>query len=111
MALRDQTPKRIVGPVAMSAANSTLGSAVAAGKRQIIKQVVIVNTGTSQRTVQVAIGTSATGANRFIDLPLAGRETLVFNTSLPLEVGEQLNANQGTGTDCTITVSAVEQTL
>jgi hypothetical protein len=38
-------------------------------------------------------------------------ETVAFNLALVLEAAETINGAQGTGTDCTITISGVEQSI
>lgn len=90
MASGDRTEKRLVGPVAFTASNATVGSAVGSGYTWIAKQVIITNTDGVERIFYLAIGSAATAANRiFSALPIAAGDTIVFDTALVLTQTEQ----------------------
>lgn len=90
MASGDRTEKRLVGPVALTASNATVGSAVGSGFTWVAKQIIITNTDGIDRLVYLAIGTAATTANRiFSALPIAANDTLVLDTALVLTQTEQ----------------------
>jgi hypothetical protein len=111
MAIGEPILKRFAGPAAMAAADAVLAT-VGAGKRWIVKQVVIVNNNTTTtRTVLLAKGTTATAGNRWLSFPIPPGETAAFNLALVLEAADTINGAQGTGTDCTVTISGVEQSI
>lgn len=90
MASGDRVEKRLVGPVALTTSNATVGSAVGAGKQWTIKQVVITNTNGVDAVVYLAIGTAATASNRVLSgMPIAAYDTIVWDTALVLEAAEQ----------------------
>lgn len=111
MAELDLTPKRLAGPAAMAAANAVIAT-VPAGKRWIVRQIIIANTGAATRTILLAVnGTSATAANRIPAGPVPGGDGLVVNVTLPLEATETFQGTQQAGTDCTITLVGIEMDL
>lgn len=91
MAVGDRTEKRMVGPVALTTSNATVGSAVPANRQWVTKQFVITNTNSVEALVYLAIGTAATASNRVLSaLAIAGNDTVVWDTALVLDAGEQL---------------------
>lgn len=89
MAVGDRTEKRLVGPVALTASNATVGSAVPTSYQWTTKQIVICNTDGTDRLVYLAIGTAATASNRFVSaLPVAAYDTVIIDTALVLNAGE-----------------------
>lgn len=109
MAAAEPILKRLAGPAAMAAANAVIVT-VGVGKRWLLKQAIFVNTNaTTTRIVQVAKGTSATAANRFITVAIPPGDTAIVNLAMVLEAAETIEGNQGTGTDVTATFVGVEQ--
>ena len=92
MAVGDRSEKRLVGPVALTATpNTTVGIAVPASRVWVIKQFVICNTSGIDRLLYLAVNTSATVGNRvFSGLPIAGGDTIIWDTALTMTAGEQL---------------------
>lgn len=112
MAELDLTPKRLSGPAAMAAANATIAT-VPAGKRWVVRQIIIVNTNTTTtRNILLAVnGTSATAANRIAQPSIPPADTVIINCTLPLEAAETLQGTQQSGTDATITLVGIEMDL
>lgn len=91
MAAGDRTEKRMVGPVALTTSNATVGSAVPANRQWTTKQFIITNTNTIDVLVYLAIGTAATASNRVLSaLPVGANDTVVWDTALVLDAAEQL---------------------
>lgn len=91
MAAGDRTETRLVGPVSLPTSNGTVGNAVASSRVWVIKQITLCNASGADAIVTLAIGTTATTANRFMsNLPLAASNTAVFDTGIVLTAGEQL---------------------
>ena len=104
MAVGDRTEARLVGPVALTASNATVGSAVPSSRVWVIKQFVICNTDGSDRLVYLAVGTAATAGNRlFSALPIAAGDTIIWDTALTLTAGEQLYGYADTGSVVSVT--------
>ena len=107
------TQKRLFGPSAAvtTATDTTAGRyLVPSATTTIVKQIILCNTASTSATVQVAVGTTATAANRIIsDMTLAANETASFNASLVLATTEKLFF-VASATSVTITVNGVEET-
>lgn len=107
------TQKRLFGPAAAvtSATDDSTGRyLVPTSTTAIIKQIILCNTNSSSGTVKVAVGTTATAANRILsDLTVAANETVSFNCSLVMAAGEKLFF-AASATSITITVNGVEET-
>lgn len=111
MASGDRTEKRLVGPVALTNSNATIGASVASGYTWVAKQVIITNTDGVDRLVYLAIGTAATSANRiFSGLPIAAYDTVVFDTALVLTQTEQFYGYSDSGSVVNVTVVGWEKT-
>jgi hypothetical protein len=106
------TQKRLFGPAAAVTSptdDATGRYVVPTATTTIVKQILFCNTSSSAGTVRLAVGTTATAANRIIsDLTVAGNETISFNCSLVMTAAEKLFfvAN---ATTMTITVNGVEE--
>ena len=110
MAVGDRTEKRLVGPVALSNTNATVGSAVGASKVWVTKQIIICNTDLIDRLVYLAIGTAATAANRFVSaLPIAGADVVVLDTALVMTAAEQFYGYSDSGSVVTVTIVGWEK--
>lgn len=88
MAVGDRTEKRLGGPTQLGTTTTTLGT-VPAARNWVIKQIIICNTDTVDRTFTLSIGTAATAANRLISsLPIGANDIMVFDTALVLTAAE-----------------------
>lgn len=91
MAVGDRVETRLVGPVSLATSNTAIGSAVAANRVWVIKQITICNASGADAIATLAIGTADTTSNRFMsNLPLATSNTAVFDTGIVMTAGEQL---------------------
>lgn len=110
MAVGDRTEKRLVGPVALTASNATVGSAVGATKVWVTKQIIFCNTDGADRLVYLAIGTAATAANRiFSALPIAAGDTVVLDCALVVNSNEQFYGYSDSASVVTVTVNGWEK--
>ncbi len=110
MAVGDRTEKRLVGPVALTASNATVGSAVPANYQWTVKQVIVCNTDGSDRLAYMAIGSAATAANRFMSaMPIAASDTVVLDTALVLNAGEYFYGYGDAGSVLSVTVVGWEK--
>lgn len=88
MAVGDRTEKRLGGPTQLGTTTTTLGT-VPSARNWVIKQIIICNTDTVDRTFTLSIGTAATAANRLISsLPIGANDIMVFDTALVLTAAE-----------------------
>ena len=109
MAIGDRTESRLGGPVQLGTTTTTIVTA-AAGYADIVKQIVICNTDTVDRTVTLAIGSAATAANRLMsNLPIGANDTIVFDTAIVLAAGETLQGLSDTASKVTVTVVGWEK--
>ena len=106
------TQKRLFGPAAAvttATDDSTGRYVVPSATTTIVKQIILCNTAASSATVKVAVGTTATAANRILsDITLAANETVSFNASLVMAATEKLFFT-ASATSVTITVNGVEE--
>lgn len=90
MAVGDRTEARLGGPTQLGTTTTTICTA-ATGYAEVIKQIIICNTDTVDRTITLAIGTAATAANRLMSqLPIGANDIMVFDTAIVLAAGETL---------------------
>jgi hypothetical protein len=92
MAVGDRNETRFFGPATLGATSAGLGSGVVpSGQVWVVKQITLCNVSAIDRLVYMAVGTTDTLANRFFSaLPLAGFDTLVWDTGLVLNAGERI---------------------
>lgn len=92
MAVGDRNETRFFGPVTLGATSAGLGSGVVpSGQVWVVKQITLCNVSAIDRLVYMGVGTTDTPANRFFSaLPLAGFDTLVWDTGLVLTAGERI---------------------
>lgn len=110
MAVGDRTEKRLVGPVALTASNATVGSAVPSSRVWVVKQIAICNTDGNDRIVYLAVGSAATAANRlFSALPIAAGDTIIWDTALVMTATEQFYGYADTGSVVTVTAVGWEK--
>lgn len=106
------TQKRLFGPAAAVTSPTDDGTGrylVPSATTTIVKQVVFCNTAATTATVRVAIGTTATAANRIIsDLTVEGNETVTFNCNVVMAATEKLFL-VANATTVTITVNGIEE--
>jgi hypothetical protein len=90
MASGDRTEARLGGPIQLGTTTTTICTA-ASGRTEVIKQIIICNTDTVDRTVTLAIGSAATAANRIMSaVPIGANDIMVFDTALVLAATETL---------------------
>lgn len=90
MAVGDRTEARLGGPTQLGTTTTTIAT-VSASRVEVLKQIIITNTDTVDRTFSLSIGTAATAANRIISqLPIGANDIMVLDTALVLTAGETL---------------------
>ena len=90
MAVGDRTEQRLGGPTQLGTTTTTIAT-VSASRVEVIKQIIICNTDTVDRTVTISIGSAATAANRIMSaLPIGANDLMVFDTALVLTASETL---------------------
>jgi len=109
MAIGDRSESRLGGPVQLGTTTTTICTA-ATGYAEIIKQIIICNTDTVDRTVTLAIGSAATAANRLMSaLPIGANDIMVLDTAIVLAAGETLQGLSDTAAKVTVTVIGWEK--
>lgn len=90
----DRNETRLLGPSALSTTPGLLGSSVSASRVWVIKQITICNTSGSEALVYLAVdpnGVSIADSHYFMyGLPVASKDTLVFDTGIVMVTGDQL---------------------
>lgn len=110
MASGDRVESRLGGPTQLGTTTTTIVTA-AASHTYVLKQIVICNTDTVDRTVTLAIGSAATAANRLMStLPIGANDTIVFDTAIVLAAGETLQGLADTASKVTVTVVGWDKT-
>jgi hypothetical protein len=109
MAIGDRNEARLGGPVQLGTTTTVIATA-ATGYAEIIKQIIICNTDTIDRTVTLAIGSAATAANRLMSaLPIGANDLMVFDTAIVLAAGETLQGLSDTAAKVTVTAVGWEK--
>ncbi len=109
MAIGDRNEARLGGPIQLGTTTTTICTA-ATGYAEIIKQIIICNTDTIDRTVTLAIGSAATAANRLMSaLPIGANDIMVFDTAIVLAAGETLQGLSDTASKVTVTAVGWEK--
>jgi hypothetical protein len=109
MAIGDRNEARLGGPVQLGTSTTTIVTA-ATGYADIIKQIIIANTDTVDRTVTLAIGSAATAANRIMSaLPIGANDLMVWDTAIVLNAGETLQGLSDTAAKVTVTAVGWEK--
>jgi hypothetical protein len=109
MAIGDRNEARLGGPVQLGTTTTVIVTA-ATGYADIIKQIIICNTDTIDRTVTLAIGSAATAANRLMSaLPIGANDLMVFDTAIVLAAGETLQGLSDTAAKVTVTAVGWEK--
>ena len=105
MASGDRAEARLCAPTQLGTSTTTLFT-VTSAHTFVVKQIIICNTDTVDRTVTLAIGSAATAANRIMSaLPIGANDIMVFDTALVLLTGETLQGLSDTASkvNCTVT--------
>lgn len=101
---------RLGGPIQLGTSTTTICTA-GAGVTEIIKQIVVCNTDTVDRTFTLAIGSAATAANRlFSNTPIAANDSIIFDTAIVLAATETLQGLSDTASKVTVTAFGWEKT-
>lgn len=109
MAVGDRTELRLGGPTQLNT-NTTTVCTVSASRVEVLKQIVITNTDTVDRTVSLAIGNAAVAANRLMSqLPIGANDIMVFDTALVLTAGETLQGLADANSVVNVTVIGWEK--
>jgi len=109
MAVGDRTEQRLGGPTQLGTTTTTVCT-VAASRVEVLKQIIITNTDTVDRTFSLAIGTAATAANRIISqLPIGANDIMVLDTALVLTAGETLQGLADAASVVNVTVIGWEK--
>jgi hypothetical protein len=109
MAIGDRSESRLGGPIQLGTTTTTIVTA-ASGYADIIKQIIITNTDTIDRTVTLAVGSAATAANRLLSaLPIGANDVIVWDTAIVLAAGETLQGLSDTASKVTVTVVGWEK--
>lgn len=110
MAAGDVTPKRLAGPSVVAITN-TVVLTVAALRRQVTKQIIICNTTAVDSWISLAIGTTATAGNCFLNkLPIVAQDTVVLDTALVLVAAETIQGISQAGA-VNVTITGWEEEL
>lgn len=105
MAAGDVFPKLLANPTQLGTTTTTLFT-VPTSHQYTIKQIVICNTGGTDRLLTLAKGTAATAANCFTyNLPIAGYDTVVLDTALVLEAAETIQGLSDLASTLTVTIT------
>jgi hypothetical protein len=109
MAVGDRTELRLGGPTQLNT-NTTTIATVATSRVEVLKQIIITNTDTVDRTVSLAIGNAAVAANRLMSqLPIGANDIMVFDTALVLTAGETLQGLADANSVVNVTVIGWEK--
>jgi len=109
MAIGDRSESRLGGPIQLGTTTTTIVTA-ASGYADIIKQIIITNTDTVDRTVTLAVGSAATAANRLLSaLPIGANDVIVWDTAIVLAAGETLQGLSDSASKVTVTVVGWEK--
>ena len=110
MASGDRAESRLCSPTQLGTTTTTLFT-VTAGHTFVVKQIIIANTDTVDRTVTLAIGTAATAANRIMSaLPIGANDVMVWDTALVLLTTETLQGLSDTASKVNVTVVGWDKT-
>ena len=109
MAVGDRTEARLGGPTQLGTTTTTICTA-ASGYNEVIKQIIICNTDTVERTFSLSIGTAATAANHlFSTMPIGANDTIILDTALVLGALETLQGLADTASKVNVTVVGWEK--
>ena len=109
MAVGDRTEQRLGGPTQLSTTTTTIAN-VATSRVEVLKQIIITNTDTVDRTFSLAIGNAAVAANRIVSqLPIGANDIIVLDTALVLTATETLQGLADANSVVNVTVVGWEK--
>ena len=109
MAVGDRTEKAFCAPTQLGTTTTTLFT-VSSSRVAVVKQIIVTNTDSVDRTFSLAVGTAATAGNRlFSTLPIGANDTLVFDTALVLAATETLQGLADTASKVNVTAIGWEK--
>ena len=110
MASGDRVESRLGGPIQLGTTTTTICTS-GSGITEVVKQIIITNTDTVDRTVTLAIGNAAVAANRILSaLPIGANDVIVLDTALVLLTTETLQGLSDTANKVNVTVVGWEKT-
>jgi hypothetical protein len=110
MASGDRAEARLCAPTQLGTSTTTLFT-VTSAHTFVVKQIIICNTDTVDRTVTLAIGNAAVTSNRIMSsLPIGANDVMVWDTALVLLTGETLQGLSDTASKVTVTVVGWDKT-
>ena len=110
MASGDRVESRLGGPIQLGTSTTTICTA-GSGITEVIKQIIICNTDTVDRTVTLAIGSAATAANRIVSaLPIGANDVMIWDTALVLLTTETLQGLSDTASKVNVTCVGIDKT-
>jgi len=110
MASGDRAEAILSAPTQLGTTTTTLFT-VTTDHTFVVKQIIITNTDTVDRTFSLAIGTAATAANRIISsLPIGANDIMVFDTALVLTTAQTFQGLADTASKVNITVIGWDKT-
>lgn len=109
MAVGDRTESRLGGPTVLATTTTTIAT-VASSRVEVLKQIIITNTDTVERTFSLAIGSAAVAANRIISsLPIGANDIMVLDTALVLTATETFQGLADANSAVNVTVVGWEK--
>lgn len=110
MASGDRVESRLGGPTQLGTSTTTIVTA-ATGHTYVVKQIIIANTDTVDRTVTLAVGSAATAGNRIMSaLPIGANDLVVWDTAVVLAAGETLQGLSDTASKVNVTCVGWDKT-
>ena len=113
MASGDRAEARLSGgtaPVQLNTTSTTLCT-VTVGHTFVVKQIIICNTDTVDRTVTLAIGSATDATKRIMSaLPIGANDLMIWDTALVLLTLETLTGLSDTANKVNVTVVGWDKT-
>jgi len=104
MAAQDRVETLLTTPTQLGTATTVLFT-VASARVNIVKQIIITNTDTVDRTFSLSIGVAGTAANRLIStLPIGANDIMVFDTALVLTAAQTFEGLADTASKVNVTI-------
>lgn len=102
--------KQLLAPTALSATTTTTLYTVPASTKAIVKEILLCNTDTSQRTVTMFVGSTSAAANTILSaLPLAPGETKFVTLSTVLVAADKISGGASSASVVACTISGIEE--
>ena len=110
MASGDRTEAVFCAPTQLGTTTTTLFT-VTTGHTFVVKQIIITNTDTIDRTFTLAIGSAATAANRVIStLPIGANDVIIWDTALVLTTTQTFQGLSDTASKVNVTAIGWDKT-